>query len=255
MRETIYFLGVRVDNLTLEQALRRINGYISSSKAISCSRKVFFTNVHSIHLAKKDSDLYRCISNADMVLPDGSGLKIAGKVLNKPVKENLNGTDFTPIVCLMAESMGRSVYLLGAKKDVLIKCKKNLTKEFPNLNIIGAQHGYFDAAEEKKIIEDINKKKPDILLVAMGSPFQEKWITHNAPRLKARICLAVGGLFDFLSEELERAPLWMRKLGLEWVFRLLQDPRSKWSRVFIEIPVFFYLIMSIRAFQTNFYRT
>jgi N-acetylglucosaminyldiphosphoundecaprenol N-acetyl-beta-D-mannosaminyltransferase len=211
--------------------------------------------VHSIHLAKKDPDLFQCISNADLVLPDGSGLNIAGKVLHKPVKENLNGTDFTPVIFRLAESLGYSVYLLGAKPDVLKKCKSSLRSEYPNLQIAGAHHGYFDSEKEKEIIQDINRKKPDIVLVATGSPRQEKWITDHAHGLNAAVCFAVGGLFDFLSGEMDRAPFWMRKLGIEWAHRFVQNPKDKWNRIFIEIPAFLYLVLVKRAFHSNFYQT
>lgn len=258
IKETIYFLGVRVDNLSLRSAVARVRDFIDSwarnPNSKHGARKVFFTNVHSIHLANRDSDLYRCILNADLVLPDGSGLNIAGKLLKKPVAENLNGTDFTPIICRMAESLGYSVYLLGAKPDVIESCRNNLRNQFPDLHIAGSHHGYFDEHEEEKVIQEINQKKPDILLVAMGSPLQEKWITRNAPRLKTGVCFAVGGLFDFLSGEVDRAPLWMRKTGIEWVHRFAQNPRDKWNRIFVEIPVFLYLIMTKRAFHSNFYR-
>lgn len=254
IKETIYFLGVRVDNLTLMQAVRRVKNFIDSSEKRDTARKVFFTNVHSIHLANHDPELYRCILNADMVLPDGSGLEIAGRLLRKPVKENLNGTDFTPIICSMAESLGYSVYLLGAKPDVNEKCSANLRRQFPDLNIAGAHHGYFDDETEKEVIADINKKKPDILLVALGSPRQEIWITNNASKLNTGVCFAVGGLFDFLSGEFDRAPLWMRKFGVEWVHRFMQNPKDKWNRIFVEIPVFLYRLASKRAFHKNFYR-
>ncbi len=254
IKETIYFLGVRVDNLSLRNAISRVKGYIDNPNEHSRPKKVFFTNVHSIHLANRDPDLYRSILNADLVLPDGSGLNIAGKVMRKPVAENLNGTDFTPIVLRLAENLGYSVYLLGAKPNVIEQCTANVRRQFPSLHIAGAHHGYFKGEQEEGLIKDINEKKPDILLVGMGSPLQEKWITENASRLNTRVCFAVGGLFDFLSGNTARAPFWVRKIGFEWAHRFLQNPRDKWNRIFIEIPVFLYLVLTRRAFHSNFYR-
>lgn len=236
--ETIHFLNVRVDNLTWDVALNKVEKLIRDSKKDQKTRQLFFTNVHSIYLARRDLDLHYCIQNADLVLPDGSGLKIAGNLLEKPVLDNLNGTDFTPKVCEMAEKNGWSVYLLGAKKNVVDGCEENLRKQFPDLTIKGKHDGYFSEEEEQEIIKDINSKKPEILLVAMGSPLQEKWIAKHAPDLNVAICFAVGGLFDFLSDTKERAPLWMRKAGIEWVHRFFEDPRGKWKRIFIEIPVY-----------------
>lgn len=254
IKETIYFLGVRVDNLSLRNAITRVKDYIDNPEGHSETRKVFFTNVHSIHLANQDPDLYRCILNADLVLPDGSGLNIAGKVLRKPVAENLNGTDFTPIVLRLAESLGYSVYLLGAKPGIIEQCTSNIKKQFPGLQIAGAHHGYFKGQEERQLIDEINERNPDILLVGMGSPLQEKWISENASRLNTRVCFAVGGLFDFLSGDTSRAPYWIRKIGFEWMHRFIQNPRDKWNRIFIEIPVFLYLVITRRAFHSNFYK-
>lgn len=240
--ETRYYMDVRVDNLTLDTALEQVEILIADSKGDGVPRQVFFTNVHSIHLARKDREFKRRLDCADLVLPDGSGLKIAGKVLDKPIMENLNGTDFTPKICRMAEVGGWSVYLLGARKNVISKCCRNLSSRFPHLTIAGYHDGYFTDQEEQEIIDEINDLQPDILLVALGSPSQEKWIAHNAHRLDVRVCFAIGGLFDFLSEEIERAPLWMRELGMEWLFRFLQDPLAKWNRIIIEIPVFLSLV-------------
>lgn len=240
--ETRYYMDVRVDNLSLDEALRQVENLIKQAEDDGVPRQVFFTNVHSIHLARKNNRFQQYLDQADLVLPDGSGLKIAGKVLNMPILENLNGTDFTPKVCRMAEVGGWSMYLLGAKENVVKNCFDNMRSRFPNLSLAGYHNGYFSGEEENEIIAEINEKKPDILLVALGSPYQEKWVAQNADRLDVNVCFAVGGLFDFMSNEVERAPLWMRKLGIEWLFRFLQDPKAKWDRIFIEIPVFLSLI-------------
>lgn len=246
MRETTtrYFLNVRVDNLTTDTALKKVEEFITNTQNGETTRQVFFTNVHSIHLSRKDPDLQTVINKADMVLPDGSGLMIAGKLLGKPIRENLNGTDFTPRVCQMAEARGWSVYLLGAREDIVERCYRKMQTRFPELQLKGYHHGYFDDKEEEAVIDEINNSKPDILLIALGSPLQEKWIAGHASRLNAGVCFAVGGLFDFISEEKPRAPLWMRKLGMEWLFRFMQDPFNKWKRIFIEIPVFLSLILT-----------
>lgn len=245
--ETRYYIDVRVDNLSLENALKRIEGLVTNSREDQVPRQVFFTNVHSIHLARRDAELQRYLSQADLVLPDGSGLAIAGQVLDMPIQKNLNGTDFTPKVCQMAEVGGWSVYLLGAREKVVENCHRNIKDRFPNLDIAGYHNGYFNEEEEEQIIEEINEKKPDILLVALGSPLQEKWVAQNAHRLNANVCFAVGGLFDFMSNEVDRAPRWMRDIGMEWLYRFFQDPAKKWDRIFIEIPEFLYFVMKRKA--------
>src|SRR5258707_803032 len=234
---TIFILGVRVDNVIRPTARAMVEAFAANRNGFP-PRKVFFTNVHSIQSARHDRELMSCINSADLVLPDGSGLKIAGKVFKTPILENLNGTDFTPEVLQSAESHNLTVYLLGALPNVVDGCLDHLLKQYPNLQIVGYHHGHFTKEEEQEIIKDINAVRPDILLVAFGTPLQEKWITHHAKRLNVGVCLAVGGLFEFFSGVVARAPLWMRRLGLEWVYRFLQDPITKWNRVFVEIPLF-----------------
>lgn len=245
--ESRYYIDVRVDNLSLENALEQVEELIESSKRDKIPRQVFFTNVHSIHLARRDAELQRYLSQADLVLPDGSGLAIAGQILNMPIQENLNGTDFTPKVCRMAEVGDWSVYLLGARERVVKNCCENMRARFPNLDIAGYHNGYFSEEEELEIIKEINNKEPDILLVALGSPLQEKWVARNAHLLNVNVCFAVGGLFDFMSDHIDRAPKWMRKAGIEWLHRFLQNPKSKWDRIFIEIPEFLFWVIKRKA--------
>jgi len=243
---TIYLLGVRVDNITGPAALEKVRQFAMKPRNGSPARRVFFTNVHSIHIARRDPNLCQAINTADLVLPDGSGLKLAGRLFGTSIRENLNGTDFTPKLLRVAEHEKFTVYLLGADKEVNEACKKRLNEMFPALDITGSQHGHFSPKVELDIIDEINQKNPDILLVALGTPLQEQWISANAPRLCAGVCLGVGGLFDFLSGSKRRAPHWLRRLGLEWIYRFFQDPRSKWDRIFIEIPLFLLLVFSKR---------
>lgn len=237
---TNYFLDVRVDNIDRITAHKLVRDFIITANGDG-PRKIYFTNVHSIHLATRDRVLKKYINNADVVLPDGSGLKIAGSLLRKPIRENLNGTDFTPEVCEMAQESGWSVFLFGASDDVVHKCRQKLLERLPGLAIVGSQHGYITSDED--VINKINNSNADILLVALGSPRQEKWIAENAGRLNVRICFAVGGLFDFLSGEKKRAPNWMRKSGIEWLHRFIVSPRQKWRRIFFEIPWFLFRIL------------
>ena len=233
----MYIQGVRVDNIDMSTAVESVRAYMEEGNSRAC-RTVVFTNVHTIHLARSNRAFLQCVNGADLVLPDGSGLKIAGKLYGCPIRENLNGTDFTPRVLAEAETSGWNVYLLGGRGEVIAAASERLRERFPALRLAGMHQGHFSTDEEEAIIQDINMKRTDILLVGMGSPIQEQWIAANAPRLHVRASFAVGGFFDFLSGEKRRAPSWMRRVGIEWVFRFTQDPATKWQRVFIEIPVF-----------------
>lgn len=249
---SIYMLGVRVDNIDSETALREIRRRIDRRDTRQVF-KVYFTNVHSIRLAQRDRALRDCINRADLALPDGSGLSIAGKVCRHPIRENLNGTDLTPKVLKRAEEEGWSVYLLGAKPSVVEACCRRLQDQWPHLHIVGYHHGYFSPEEEAALVENINLAQPDILFVALGSPMQEKWIARHETHIEAGVCVAVGGLFDFISGVRRRAPVWMRRWGIEWLYRFAQDPRSKWRRVVIEIPWFLTLVCLSRLMPGSLY--
>lgn len=235
--ERLYFFGVRVDSLDRRSALDRIGAMLAGDRA-GGSARVYFTNVHSIHLARRDEGFRRVLNSGDLVLGDGSGLLLASRLLGDPLRENLNGTDFTPVLLGLAERRGWSVFLLGARPEVLAACRDALGRTFPALRLAGARHGYFGPAEEPDVIAEVNAAAPDLLLCALGSPRQELFLAEHAARLRVGASLAVGGLFDFLSGDKPRAPLWMRRMGLEFLFRLLADPRHKWQRVFVEIPEF-----------------
>ncbi len=247
-----YFFGVRFDNLTKKTALKIVRSFLTR-KNNRKSRKVFFTNVHTIYLAGKNPLFAKTINNADLVLPDGSGLKIAGKIFSKPVKENLNGTDFTPLILKTARKTGSKIYLLGATQEVITQCVFRLEREYPGLEIAGFHSGFFSSDEESKLIEEIKKISPDILLVATGSPRQEMFVDKIAEQLNSTVCFAVGGFFDFLSEKRKRAPLFIRKTGFEWLFRFFQDPKTKWDRIVIEIPIFLLSVIAARFFTNSIY--
>jgi N-acetylglucosaminyldiphosphoundecaprenol N-acetyl-beta-D-mannosaminyltransferase len=246
----IHFFGVRFDNITKETAVKSIQNFLLNNKK---SRKVFFTNVHTIYLAKKDPVFAQTINNADLVLPDGIGLKIAGEIFSKPVKENLNGTDFTPLVLQAASQSCKKVYLLGASQEVVQECVRKLKMNYPGLNIAGYHSGYFSKWEEGELVNEIKRISPDILLVAMGSPQQEILAGKFAEELNNTVCFAVGGLFDFISGIKKRAPLIFRKAGIEWLFRFTQDPKTKWERMVIEIPAFLLSVITAKFFTNSIY--
>jgi N-acetylglucosaminyldiphosphoundecaprenol N-acetyl-beta-D-mannosaminyltransferase len=229
--------GVRLDNVDGSTAIESIRRLVTGPRG-NTARSVFFANVHTIHLARKVSGFRDCMNEADLILPDGSGLRIAGQLCGTPIRENLNGTDFIPKVLEESARQGWSVFLLGSRPEVVNVCRALLVQRYRGLNIVGHCHGHFQQSEEGQIVHSVNCAAPQIVLVAMGSPQQELWIHAHAAQLTARVCFAVGGLFDFLSGQKERAPQWMRSLGIEWLHRLWLDPAGKWQRVFVEMPVF-----------------
>ncbi len=244
--QTFYLLGTRIDNIDGDTARKIVSRYVEENSGRA--RKIFFSNVHSICVAQRNRVLKYCINLGDLVLADGSGLKIGGRFTGHPIIENLNGTDFTPAILKIAEERGWSVYLFGAKLQVVERCCMLLFLKYPRLRIVGFHEGHFRSGEEAMIVDEINAVHPDIVLVALGTPLQEIWTSRHAHELKAKICIAVGGLFDFLSLTRKRAPLWIRKIGFEWFYRFIQEPNAKWERVIVEIPMFFSLLFAKKLF-------
>ncbi|MGA9118636.1 MAG: WecB/TagA/CpsF family glycosyltransferase [Bacteroidota bacterium] len=244
----LYIEDVPLDNIDGSTAL----GFVEMNAARVDGRKprtVLFINVHSLHLARRDREMMQCLRGANLVLPDGSGLALAGKLLGHPIGENLNGTDFSPRVLQLARDHGWSAFLLGGKAGIAERCGEVLAARIPGLRIVGTRHGHFSPEEETSIIAEINRVKPDILFVAMGSPIQEKWIMEHVHSLAVGMCFGVGGLFDFLAGERRRAPLWIRRAGLEWVYRFLSDPAAKWERVLVEIPAYVARLLRARLLR------
>lgn len=228
--------GITISNTRLDQALN----WIAPAAPWSGCRIGFFLNVNSINLALKNPQLMTDLRSSDCVFADGSGIRLAASHVGVRLRANLNGTDLLPHICRMAINRDRSLFLLGSAPGVAQKAAQNLQSTFPGLRIAGYQHGYFKQADSASIIDAINASGADICLVAMGSPLQENWLTQHAHQLCCSTALAVGGLLDFYSGRIPRAPLWLRELGMEWVWRLLQEPKSKFNRYIIGNPLFLF---------------
>ena len=238
--------GLKVNNDSMTDAVDWVMSEQNTAQNIKQCKTGCFINVNSVNLSVKHPALSVSLNSADRSFADGSGLRLAAKKLGINIKDNVNGTDMLPHICEAAQAQGISIYFLGAKPGVAIATAKNLRKQYPLIRIAGAEHGYFDQCEAIKVVKRINQSDAGILLLAMGSPVQEKWLQDNAPKLNCRTALAVGGLFDFYSGKISRAPMWMRELGLEWVWRLMQEPKSKFNRYVIGNPLFL-----IRTFVFN----
>lgn len=202
----------------------------------------FFINVNSINLCFKYTDFHQTLQQADILLADGSGMRLAAKSAGYLLKDNNNGTDMLPHLCRRCIEQSKSLYFFGSKPGVAAKAASNLKKQFPGLIIAGTEHGFIPLNQHSEQIKRINESGCDILLVAMGSPFQEKWVLEHRDLLQCKTALAVGGMFDFYSGAIARSPLWLRELGLEWVWRLLQEPVTKFKRYVIGNPLFLFRI-------------
>ncbi|WP_460272164.1 WecB/TagA/CpsF family glycosyltransferase [Celeribacter sp. ULVN23_4] len=197
------------------------------------ARSVFFLNAHCANLRAKDRAYASALARADMVLPDGIGVELAARMSGGPLTENLNGTDFAPTLLRKATEQGLSVFLFGAQPGTAEKAAMKLSTTIPGLRIAGTRDGFEGATDARRAIAAINASGADILLVAMGVPMQEMWIDRHLPDLAPRIVLGVGALFDFLAGNVSRAPRAVRKAKMEWVWRLMQEPRRLAKRYLI----------------------
>jgi N-acetylglucosaminyldiphosphoundecaprenol N-acetyl-beta-D-mannosaminyltransferase len=193
------------------------------------TRFVTYVNPEQIMMARRKRDLLEWLESADLILPDGLGVVLAGRTLGIRISERVAGTDFMPRVARIALEHGLSLYLLGGGRGVAEQARERLMKDYPGIRIVGCHHGYSSGQEEQELLEDVRAKKPAILLVCLGGYRQEKWIVENREGLGVGVCFANGGALDFVSGRLKRAPWYMQKLGLEWLFRLLQEP-WRWRR-------------------------
>ncbi len=228
------FFGVRVANVTMDEAVR----WISDRSREDGPVFVPFVNPHCLNIACADEDYRQVLARADRVLPDGSGIRVGCRIKRQRLAGNVNGTDLFPRLCGRMAQTGGSIFLLGAAPGIAEQVAGNMSARFPGLRVAGTRDGFFTAAEEADVIRQINDSGASILLVAMGVPLQEKWIARNLDRLEVPVCLGVGGLFDFYSGRIPRAPMWLRELGLEWTWRLLQEPGRMWRRYLVGNPLF-----------------
>jgi N-acetylglucosaminyldiphosphoundecaprenol N-acetyl-beta-D-mannosaminyltransferase len=240
--DTVSILGHRVDNLSMSETLSVLDRQIRQRAAL----QVCFLNADCVNRAWHNP-AYKSVLNGPVVtLADGIGLKLAGRILNQPIRQNVNGTDLFPRLCELLARENRSLYLLGARPGVAEAVADRVRQNYPGIQIAGVRDGYFSGAEDDKVVADIASSGADVLLVAFGAPRQDTWIAERLPRLGVPVAMGVGGLFDFYSGRIPRAPQWMREMGLEWVYRFLQEPGRMWKRYFGGNFVFLFRVFRSR---------
>lgn len=192
--------------------------------------RLAFLNAHCANIARKDWQYEAALKSADAILPDGSGVELAARLEGKQLNENLNGTDLFPVLCRCFAFRKIPIFLLGGRQGVADAAADEAQRIAPNLKIAGTHHGFFAPQDEEAVIEKINRSGARVVMVAFGVPQQDIFLARIAPRLNAPVTMGVGGLFDFISGRIPRAPLWLRKRGLEWIYRLRQEPKRMWRR-------------------------
>jgi len=267
--QTVKVLGVGFHNLSRTEAALAIE------ELARAGVKAYVVKPYSEYMppAARDPGLRDALDRADLCLADGTGilwaahylslsggplralaqlaLSLAALVLNPkavrhPLKENMAGVDLTEEMLAHLDKARSRIFLLGGSEKEIQGTRRWIEGRFPGLNVVGARNGYFDVQGEQneEVLRTIDEARPDVLLVAMGFPRQEKWIVANLPRLRVRVAVAEGGTFSFVSGSVSRAPRWLRRVGLEWLYRLLRQP---WRvRRQLAIPQFVWLVVRER---------
>lgn len=227
----VSILGIDFTVTTMNEMTERLREHIARSE------KAFVITANpEIVMKAQESEKFRNITKqASYVVADGIGVVKAAKMLGRPLPERVTGFDLTVKLLNILNEENRTLYMLGAKDEVLQQAINNVQAQYPNIQIVGSHHGYFDIQDDA-IPQEIAEKQPDLTLVALGCPRQEEWISTHYDKFQKGVFIGVGGTFDVLAGAVERAPEVWQKLNLEWLYRLLKQP-SRWRRM-LALPRF-----------------
>lgn len=231
----VNILGVEIDDLNLEQVI------VQATDNLQAGKKIFLAtpNPEMLVLARQSVTFKNILNSADIKIPDGAGLKFGAIILGQNLKNRVTGADLMEKLCSASSERGYKIYLLGAQNGVAREAARQLNTKFVQLKIVGAEYGgAMDEWDNRVITEHINAVAPDILFVALGHGKQEKWIFENFEKLPSvKLAMGVGGAFDFFAGRISRAPQWMRHLGLEWLWRLICEPK-RYKRILTAVIIF-----------------
>jgi exopolysaccharide biosynthesis WecB/TagA/CpsF family protein len=238
----IEVLGVPLARLTADEALDEIERLAGSQAPVF----VAHANAYTLNSASGDPAYADVLRRADLVLNDGKGVMLAARVLGDRFPADLNGNYFTPLLLRRAVERGWPVYFLGARPGVAAAAADQLAIRIPGLRVSGVRDGYFAPGDLDGVIAGIRQSGAQVLLVALGNPAQERWLDEHLSETGARIGVGVGAFFDFQTGRVPRAPQWMNRLGLEWVHRLVLEPRRMWRRYLLGNPLFIARVLRSR---------
>lgn len=235
-----YIVSARVDNLSIEEAVNVIFAPPQTSRG----RLVYFVHAHALNLARFNREYAAVLAEADTLLPDGIGIRLAGRLLDVAMRHNVNGTDLFPILCREAARQRIPVAMVGGAPGVAAECARRMMAAEPGLEVPVISPGYLPTEEAALEVADrIGRLGRVLVLVGMGSPRQEQWAWRYLRNSAGATVLTVGGLFDFYSGRVRRAPIFWRETGMEWAWRLLQEPRRLAKRYLVGNPLFLALAL------------
>lgn len=225
-------LGFNVDLFSHKEAL----DYLENKMDNSIGAHVVTINPEMIELGNKNQEFANMLNNADFIIPDGIGIRIALKI-NGIEQEQIPGVEFAKELIEICAKKKYPIALIGAKEDILLKTKDKLLEEYPELNILYSRNGYFNEEQEESIISELAEKQPKLVLLGLGAPKQDFFTNKSKEKLPNTTFIGVGGSFDVWSGEVQRAPMFFRKIGCEWLYRVLKQP-SRFKRIFPTLPLF-----------------
>jgi exopolysaccharide biosynthesis WecB/TagA/CpsF family protein len=236
----VTILGVRFTPLELDHAVERIRAMLRGGGA----HHVVLANAHTMNCAAADPSYLGTLQRAALVLRDGVGVEVAGVLSGRAMLHNFVGTDFVPHLLQQLADPEVRVFLYGAEPGVAAAAAAALRARHSGIRVVGFQHGYENGDGS---LAQIRAARPDVLLVALGNPRQERWIADHLAALGVPLAIGVGALFDYLAGRVPRAPLWMRRLRSEWIFRLVVEPRRLWRRYLVGNTQFLWHVVRAKA--------
>ena len=236
--EKVILFGVPVNNLTMQETVDCIETMVGDGKI----HQHVVINVDKIVKMESNQALRAAVLDCDLITVDGQPVIWASRILQSPIGERVTGIDLFDVLIARCAERGFRPYLLGARQDVVAKTVDVLKVKYPKLQLAGWRNGYWSASEEHVVVQDIKNVRPDVLCMAVGSPKQELFLGKWKKEMQVPFVMGVGGSFDVTAGVLKRAPKWMQDSGLEWLFRLAQEPRRLWRRYLKEDMAFFRLV-------------
>ena len=235
--------GIRFDDLSIREAVERALWLMEEARSVIAVTP----NAEMLLNAQSNDELREVIDEAELVLADGVGVVKASRIQGKPLHHRVPGIDFCAALLARMAELGQRVFLLGGVEGVAEEAAANMAARYPGLVIAGTHNGYFDAEESYELIEQINASAPDLLIVCLGSPKQEIWMKRCADRLLVGMMIGLGGTLDVYAGRVQRAPERFRRLGLEWLYRLVKEPKR--LRRMIRLPAIYALAFFRRLFK------
>jgi N-acetylglucosaminyldiphosphoundecaprenol N-acetyl-beta-D-mannosaminyltransferase len=232
--------GVLLDNVDMQETLNRIESMVFAGRLLSKAHQVVTVNMDFVVKSVYDIELRQILQSAELATVDGMPLVWTLRVAGVPMKERVAGSDLVPALAERAAQKGLSIYFYGARPGVADRAARKLQEQYPGLRVAGVHSPPMKASIEAdgEDLHRIRAAQPDILLVALGNPKQEKWIHKYAAELHVPVLIGVGATLDFIAGTAQRAPLWMQKTGMEWFFRFVNEPRRLWKRYFTDMVVY-----------------